>query len=86
MVGLVIAGIAGMTIFIFKKNYPGVSIYKSEPDSLQALRIICLAVAIPILLGILGFFTARGLARLRPPGAQIGNLVEHRCAGGRERS
>ena len=52
--------------FYFQEELPGVSIYKSEPDFLQALRIICLAVAIPILLGILGFFTARRLARLRP--------------------
>jgi hypothetical protein len=66
MAGLVIAGTVGVTILVFKRNYPGVSVYRSAPDFLQAWRIICLAVAIPILLGILGLFTARGLVRLRP--------------------
>jgi hypothetical protein len=36
MVGLVIAGTVAMTIFVFKRKYPGVSIYSGEPDSLEA--------------------------------------------------
>src|ERR1700730_17090849 len=47
MAGLVIAGTVGVTILVFKRNYPGVSVYRSTPDFLQALRITCLAVAIP---------------------------------------
>jgi hypothetical protein len=66
MVGLVIAGGVAMTVFVFKKQYPGVTIYSGKPGSLEALQLVCFAVVVPIFFGVLGIFTARGIARLRP--------------------
>ncbi len=59
------AAIGVMVLGIFQK-YPGVSFHSTDPDFQLVEEVIASGIVIPLVLGVIGIFTGRGLLRVKP--------------------
>ena len=66
LASLLVAATIGFTLLGIFQKYPGASFPSSDPDFRQAELIIGAGIVIPLVLGVIGIFTARGLLRMRP--------------------
>jgi hypothetical protein len=66
LASLLLAAAIGVMLFGFSQKYPGVSLPSNDPDFRQVEEIIGAGIVIPLLLGVIGIFTGRGLLRMRP--------------------
>jgi hypothetical protein len=66
LASLLLAAAIGVMLFGFSQKYPGVSLPSGDPDFRQVEEIIGAGIVIPLLLGVIGIFTGRGLLRTRP--------------------
>ena len=66
LVSLLLAAAIGVMLMGISQKYPGVSIHPSDPDFQQVEEIIGAWIVIPLVLGVIGIFTGRGLLRMKP--------------------
>jgi hypothetical protein len=65
LVDLLLARFAGVMLYTFTKNYPGVSLDSKDPDFLQFENFFIVGIACFLVLGVIGIITGRGMLRLR---------------------
>jgi hypothetical protein len=66
LAGLLLAAAIGVMLLGISQKYPGISLPSNDPDFRQVEEIIGAGIVIPLLLGVIGIFTGRGLLRMRP--------------------
>ncbi len=66
LAGLLLAAAIRVTLSGISQKYPGISFHSTDPDFRQVEEIIGAGIVIPLVLGVIGIFTGRGLLRMRP--------------------
>ncbi len=66
LASLLLAAAIGVMLWGISRKYPGVSFHSNDPDFRQVEEIIGAGIVIPLVLGVIGIFTGRGLLRMRP--------------------
>jgi hypothetical protein len=66
LAGLILAASVAIMLHSISQKYPGVSFRNAGPDFREVMRIIGYGIAIPVVLGVIGIITGRGLLRLKP--------------------
>src|SRR5260370_14479205 len=69
---LLLVAAIGVMLWGISRKYPGVSFHSNDPDFRQVEGIIGAGIVIPLVLGVIGIFTGRGLLRMRPWARKIG--------------
>jgi hypothetical protein len=66
LAGLLLAAGIGVMLFGISQKYPGISFHSNDPDFQKVEEIIGAGIVIPLVLGVIGIFTGRGLLRMKP--------------------
>ena len=65
LASFVLAGTVAIMLLAISRKYPGINFRETHPDFREIMQILAYGTAIPLVLGLIGIVTGRGLLRMR---------------------